>query len=70
MQQQRATTRIIVVHTGHPSEQPMTPAELLDLGADTYLAPAVAARARRAREGADPLVGRLPTATRAGARAG
>ena len=40
VQQQRATTRIIVVHTGHPSEQPMTPAALLDLGADTYLAPA------------------------------
>src|SRR5690348_5365739 len=40
VQQQRSTTRIIVVHTGHPSEQPMTPAALLDLGADTYLAPA------------------------------
>jgi hypothetical protein len=40
VQQQRATTRIIVVHTGHPSEQPMTPAALLDLGADAYLAPA------------------------------
>jgi hypothetical protein len=40
VQQQRPTTRIIVVHTGHPSEQPMTPAALLDLGADAYLAPA------------------------------
>jgi hypothetical protein len=39
VQDQRATTRVIVVHTGHPSEQPMTPSELLDLGADTYLAP-------------------------------
>jgi hypothetical protein len=39
IQEQRSTTRIIVVHTGHPSEQPMAPAELLDLGADTYLAP-------------------------------
>ena len=38
--QQRPATRIIVVHTGHPSEQPMSPAALLDLGADTYLAPA------------------------------
>jgi hypothetical protein len=37
---QRRATRVVVVHTGHPSEQPMTPAELLDLGADTYLAPA------------------------------
>jgi hypothetical protein len=40
VQQQRAATRVIVVHTGHPSEQPMAPASLLDLGADTYLAPA------------------------------
>ncbi len=40
VQGQRSTTRIVVVHTGHPSEQPMTPAELLDLGADTYVAPA------------------------------
>jgi hypothetical protein len=39
VQDHRATTRVIVVHTGHPSEQPMTPSELLDLGADTYLAP-------------------------------
>jgi hypothetical protein len=39
VQEQRSTTRIIVVHTGHPSEQPMAPSELLDLGADTYLAP-------------------------------
>jgi hypothetical protein len=39
IQEQRATTRILVVHRGHPSEQPMSPAELLDLGADTYLAP-------------------------------
>jgi DNA-binding response OmpR family regulator len=39
VQAQRGTTRVIVVHTGHPSEQPMTPSELLDLGADTYLAP-------------------------------
>ncbi len=39
IQDQRSTTRIIVVHTGHPSEQPMAPSELLDLGADTYLAP-------------------------------
>jgi len=36
---QRAATRVIVVHSGHPSEQPMAPAALLDLGADTYLAP-------------------------------
>src|SRR5207248_6284201 len=40
IQEQRSSTRIIVVHTGHPSEQPMAPSELLDLGADTYLAPA------------------------------
>ena len=40
VQQQRAATRVIVVHTGHPSEQPMAPAAVLDLGADTYLAPA------------------------------
>jgi hypothetical protein len=40
IQGQRGATRIIVVHTGHPSEQPMPPAELLDLGADSYLAPA------------------------------
>jgi hypothetical protein len=40
VQQQRSTTRIIVVHTGHPSEQRMAAAELLDLGADAYLAPA------------------------------
>jgi hypothetical protein len=39
VQRQRAATRIIVVHTGHPSEQPMAAAEILDLGADTYLAP-------------------------------
>ena len=39
IQDQRSTTRVIVVHTGHPSEQPMAPSELLDLGADTYLAP-------------------------------
>jgi hypothetical protein len=39
VQDQKSTTRIIVVHTGHPSEQPMAPSELLDLGADTYLAP-------------------------------
>ncbi len=39
IQEQRSSTRIIVVHTGHPSEQPMAPSELLDLGADTYLAP-------------------------------
>jgi len=39
IQDQRSPTRIIVVHTGHPSEQPMSPSELLDLGADTYLAP-------------------------------
>ena len=40
VQEQRAVTRIIVVHTGHPSEQPMAPSAILDLGADTYLAPA------------------------------
>jgi hypothetical protein len=40
VQEQRSSTRIVVVHTGHPSEQAMTPAELLDLGADAYLAPA------------------------------
>ncbi len=39
IQEQRSTTRVVVVHTGHPSEQPMAPSELLDLGADTYLAP-------------------------------
>ena len=39
IQDQRSTTRIIVVHTGHPSEQPMAATALLDLGADTYLAP-------------------------------
>ena len=39
VQDQKSSTRIIVVHTGHPSEQPMAPSELLDLGADTYLAP-------------------------------
>ena len=39
IQEQRSPTRIIVVHTGHPSEQPMAASELLDLGADTYLAP-------------------------------
>jgi hypothetical protein len=39
VQEQRPVTRIIVVHTGHPSEQPMSPAAVLDLGADTYLAP-------------------------------
>jgi hypothetical protein len=39
VQQQRPATRIIVVHTGHPSEQPMSAASVLDLGADTYLAP-------------------------------
>ncbi len=37
--QQRPVTRIIVVHRGHPSEQPVSPASLLDLGADAYLAP-------------------------------
>jgi hypothetical protein len=37
---QRRATRVVVVHTGHPSEQPMAPAELLDLGADAYVAPA------------------------------
>ena len=35
----RSVTRIIVVHTGHPSEQPVTAAALFDLGADAYLAP-------------------------------
>ena len=39
IQEQRSATRVLVVHTGHPSEQPMAPSELLDLGADTYLAP-------------------------------
>jgi hypothetical protein len=39
IQEQRSSTRIVVVHTGHPSEQPMAASELLDLGADTYLAP-------------------------------
>jgi hypothetical protein len=39
IQQQRPVTRIIVIHTGHPSEQPLPPSTLLDLGADTYLAP-------------------------------
>ena len=39
IQDQRTSTRVIVVHTGHPSEQPMAPSEILDLGADTYLAP-------------------------------
>ncbi len=39
IQDQRSATRVIVVHTGHPSEQPMAASELLDLGADTYLAP-------------------------------
>jgi len=39
IQDQRSTTRVIVVHTGHPSEQPMAPSEILDLGADAYLAP-------------------------------
>jgi hypothetical protein len=39
IQDQRSATRVIVVHTGHPSEQPLLPSELLDLGADTYLAP-------------------------------
>jgi hypothetical protein len=39
VQEQRSATRIIVVHTGHPSEQPMAPAAIIDLGADTYLAP-------------------------------
>ncbi len=39
IQDQRSSTRVIVVHTGHPSEQPMAPSEILDLGADTYLAP-------------------------------
>jgi hypothetical protein len=39
IQGQRSSTRIVVVHTGHPSEQPMALAEILDLGADTYLAP-------------------------------
>ncbi len=36
---QRPATRVIVVHAGHPSEQPLAPAALLDLGADAYLAP-------------------------------
>jgi hypothetical protein len=40
IQDQRAATRVIVVHTGHPSEQPMAPSAVLDVGADTYLAPA------------------------------
>jgi hypothetical protein len=39
VQEQRPVTRIIVVHTGHPSEQPMSAAAVLDLGVDTYLAP-------------------------------
>ena len=39
IQDQRSATRVIVAHTGHPSEQPMAPSELLDVGADTYLAP-------------------------------
>jgi DNA-binding response OmpR family regulator len=39
IQDLRSSTRVIVVHTGHPAEQPMAPSELLDLGADTYLAP-------------------------------
>jgi hypothetical protein len=40
IQERRSSTRVIVVHTGHPSEQPMAPADILDLGADSYLAPA------------------------------
>jgi hypothetical protein len=40
VQDQRSATRVIVVHTGHPSEQPLAPSEILDLGADAYLAPA------------------------------
>ena len=39
VQEQWGTSRIIVVHSGHPSEQPMPAAALLDLGADAYLAP-------------------------------
>jgi hypothetical protein len=39
IQEQRGSTRVIVVHTGHPSEQPLAPAQVLDLGADAYLAP-------------------------------
>ena len=64
IQDQRSTTRVIVVHTGHPSEQPMAPSEILDLGADTYLAPVSLPGARRPREGVDQIVGRVPAPSR------
>jgi len=51
IQDQRSSTRVIVVHTGHPSEQPNGAVRDPRLGADTYLAPVVAACARRAPEG-------------------
>jgi hypothetical protein len=67
VQDQRSSTRIIVVHTGHPSEQPMDPAELLDLGADTYLAPvslpALAAHVKASTRSWDAFPPRIPRRT-------
>jgi hypothetical protein len=70
VQQQRATTRIIVVHTGHPSEQPMTPAALLDLGADTYLAPAALPALAAHLKALTRSWGAFPPRPEPGARAG
>ena len=70
VQQQRATTRIIVVHTGHPSEQLMTPTELLDLGADTYLAPAALPALAAHLKALTRSWGAFPPRPEPGARAG
>ena len=60
IQRQRAATRVIVVHTGHPSEQPMAPADDPRPRCRHVPRAGVAARARRPREGVDPIVGRVP----------
>ena len=61
VQEQRGTTRIIVVHTGHPSEQPMAALGAARPRRRHLPRTGVAPRARRPRQGVDPLVGCLPT---------
>ena len=46
----------------------MAPSELLDLGADTYLAPVSLPGTRRPREGLDPILGRVPAPSRGAGR--
>ena len=62
IQDQRSATRVIVVHTGHPSEQPMASVGAARPRRRHLPRADVASCARRAREGIDPLLGRVPAA--------